>query len=202
MRPHDSRVAQNGFSMVEVMVALLVVSIGLLGIAKMQALALSSTGNARMRSLASIEAASLAATTHADRAYWGSLPVPQLRVSVKSDGSVTSTDDPTLNSTRLARPAPCTAIPPAEPCTAAAIAAQDLGEWADSLSSVLPNGGAVITCGQVVTDTKPGSCSIILGWTENVVAADTGRNANAGQSDNANALQGITQSTYTLYVNP
>ena len=41
---------------------LLVISIGLLGIAKMQALALSSTGTAKMRSLAAIEAASLAST--------------------------------------------------------------------------------------------------------------------------------------------
>ena len=59
-----------GFSLVEVMVALIVMSVGLLGIAKMQALALTSTTSARMRSLVALEAASLASTMRADRAYW------------------------------------------------------------------------------------------------------------------------------------
>src|SRR5262249_49090206 len=58
------------FTLVEVMVALIVLSIGLLGIASMQAMALSSTTNARMRSLAAIEAASLASVMHTNRAYW------------------------------------------------------------------------------------------------------------------------------------
>src|ERR1700754_3026480 len=63
----------RGFSMIEVMVALIIISVGLLGIAKMQALALSSTGTARLRSLAAIEAASLASVMHSDRAYWSLL---------------------------------------------------------------------------------------------------------------------------------
>jgi type IV pilus assembly protein PilV len=202
MKPHGSGAVQNGFSMVEVMVALIVVCVGLLGVAKIQTLALASTGTAKMRSFASIEAASLAATMHADRAYWGSLSSANFRVSIESNGSVTSTQDSTLNSSKAARPPPCTAIPPDSPCSAAAIAALDLGDWADSLIAVLPNGNALIACGQAVTDTNPGSCSITLQWTENVLATDTGRNASATQTDNANALQGITRSTFVLYVDP
>ncbi len=60
----------QGFSLVEVMVALVVLSIGLLGIAKMQALSLSSTTIASMRSLAALEASSLAAAMHENRGYW------------------------------------------------------------------------------------------------------------------------------------
>src|SRR3981189_1478832 len=67
---HGVQMKSRGFSLVEVMGALIIVSVGLLGIAKMQALALSSTGTARLRSLAALEAASLAASMHADRAYW------------------------------------------------------------------------------------------------------------------------------------
>ena len=47
----------GGFSLVEVMVALIVVSVGLLGLAKMEAVALASTTVAGNRSLAAIEAA-------------------------------------------------------------------------------------------------------------------------------------------------
>src|ERR1700756_1191655 len=64
----------RGFSLIEVMVALIIISVGLLGIAKMQALALASTGTARLRALASIEAASLASIMHSDRAYWAAGP--------------------------------------------------------------------------------------------------------------------------------
>ena len=60
----------RGFSLVEVMVALVICSIGLLGLAKLEALALSSTGVASGRALASLEASSLAAAMHANPGYW------------------------------------------------------------------------------------------------------------------------------------
>ena len=128
MKSRSSRRAAGGFSLVEVMVALLVVSIGLLGIAKMQALALSSTGSAKMRSLASIEAASLASTLHADRAYWSSLPVA-VTATVGSTGDVTSAQDSTLNSTGTARPARSISLAlPGQACSRSTPAlGQDLG---------------------------------------------------------------------------
>lgn len=200
MKARNPCAAQSGFSMVEVLVALIVVSIGLLGIAKMQALALASTGTAKMRSLAAIQASSLASTMYADHSYWGNLAVATLNVSVASSGAITSAQDATLNSTKAARPTPCTST--ATPCSAAAIAAQDLGEWADSLIAVLPNGTAAIACAQAVVNATPATCKITLTWTENVVTSDVGSNAAATQTQNANALQAVTQSQYVLYVNP
>jgi len=192
---------QAGFSLVEVMVALLVVSIGMLGIAKMQALAMASTGTAKMRSLASIEAASLASTIHADRNYWSNLG-GGLTVTVSAAGAVASAQDSTLNSTAAARPVPCTAVPPATPCAANQIAAQDLGNWADGIIGVLPpNSNSTITCG-AVSVTIPVECSILITWTENVVSSDIGRSTTATQAQNTAALQAITQSQYTLYVDP
>jgi type IV pilus assembly protein PilV len=201
MKLRNSSTPQTGFSLVEVMVALLVVSIGMLGIAKMQALALSSTGTAKMRSLASIEAASLASTIHADRRYWFYLPAA-LTVTVSSAGAVASTQDATLNSTAAARPTPCTAVPPAVPCTAAQIAAQDLGEWADGVIRILPpNSASTITC-NAPTATVTVECSVTIAWTENVVASDVGQSSSATQAQNSSALQSITASQYTLYVDP
>ena len=201
MKFRSGSALQAGFSLVEVMVALLVVSIGMLGIAKMQALALSSTGTAKMRSLASIEAASLASTIHADRRYWFYL-TGALTVTVSSAGAVASAQDSTLNSTAAARPTPCTAVPPATPCTAAQIAAQDLGEWADGIIGILPpNSASTISC-NAPTATTTVVCKIAITWTENVVSSDVGQNSAATQAQNSSALQTITASQYTLYVDP
>src|SRR5271169_198769 len=59
-----------GFTLIEIMVALIVTSIGLLGIAKLQALAYASTGSAAVRSLVALQAAGLAASMHVNRSYW------------------------------------------------------------------------------------------------------------------------------------
>ncbi|PMU83799.1 type IV pilus modification protein PilV, partial [Pseudomonas sp. GW704-F3] len=75
---------QRGFSLVEVMVALVVMSVGMLGIAKMQAAALSNTAVASTRSLAAIEASSLAASMHANRGYWSS---PAVATSITLTGA-------------------------------------------------------------------------------------------------------------------
>ena len=71
MNAHATRLRARGFSLIEVMVAVIVICIGVLGIAKMQALALSNTNTSRLRSLAAIEAASLAASMHSNRNFWG-----------------------------------------------------------------------------------------------------------------------------------
>ena len=47
---------QRGLTMVEVLVAMLIFAIGLLGVAGMQSLALKSTDNSNMRSLVNIHA--------------------------------------------------------------------------------------------------------------------------------------------------
>ena len=73
------------------MVAVVVICIGLLGIAKMQAMALSNTSMSRQRSLAAIEAASFASAMHSNRAYWGNFAV-DFNVSITGNNVVASTD--------------------------------------------------------------------------------------------------------------
>ena len=87
MKPLDAPPARNGFTIIEVMVALVVISIGLLGIAKMQALALASTSTSRLRSLAAIQAASLGSAMHANRAYWAAATLTQ-PIAVSRRGNV------------------------------------------------------------------------------------------------------------------
>jgi type IV pilus assembly protein PilV len=203
MKSGNRRRVTSGFSLIEVMVALIVVSIGLLGIAKMQALALSNTGSAKMRSLASIEAASLASTLHADRGYWFHIP-NAVTATISSTGAVASTADTSLNSTAAARPAACTNVSPAVPCTSAKIAAIDLGDWADSLVALLPpanTSSASVACSPYVANT-PNTCVITISWTDNIVTtgADTTKGATTAQTQSA--TNSIAQNTYTLYVHP
>src|ERR1700722_11762631 len=68
--PAAPAASSRGFSLIEVMIAVLVVSLGLLGVAKLEAVSYSSTTVANKRSLAAFEAASLAATMHVNRGYW------------------------------------------------------------------------------------------------------------------------------------
>ncbi|HEY3731423.1 MAG TPA: type IV pilus modification protein PilV [Steroidobacteraceae bacterium] len=178
------RAATAGFSLIEVMVALIIISIGLLGIAKLQAVALSSTGTAGKRGLAAIEAASIAAAMHADRAYWSagviatSTTLSGAGVSAANDGA-------------LMAPVDCSTV---RPCTTVQMAAYDLSTVANSLQSILPGYTGTIACNQTVAP-PPVVCAITLTWIENVVGANT-------QGVQAGAAAAFQIPTYTLYVEP
>lgn len=166
----------RGFSLVEVLVALIVLSVGLLGIAKMQALALSSTTVASSRSLAAIEASSLADAMHANRVYWAGAP------SFTVAGNTVTT-------------LPATATACASSCTPTQLAASDLQTWATALHALLPNDQANITCSNTTT---PVSCTIQITWSEKTIAINTQAQAQASSS----ASVDINNPQYTLYVEP
>jgi len=175
----------GGFSLVEVMVALVVICIGLLGIAKMQSLAISSTGMARMRSLAALEAASLAAAMHANRGYWGGAnpagTPPPVSVTYDSINGVQGVG--------AQAPATC------NQCTPAQLAAYDLNTWTASLSALLPGAMATISC---PLGPPPVNCSISIDWVENLGGMTA---QEAGQSAH-NPLAAFNNPTYTLDVEP
>jgi type IV pilus assembly protein PilV len=181
----------RGFSLIEVMVALIIIAIGMLGIVKMQALALSTTGSSGVRSLVAIEAASLAASMHTNRDYWVAGPPPaSFTVGVLTSGpgpaTVTITDPTNILST----PQPCatTAV-----CTASQVAAYDVQQWGTALGQVVPAALATINCNST---TVPLSCTIQITWQENVTSTN---NATAAVSSAAGLLN---SPQYTLYVEP
>src|SRR5215469_16764012 len=93
MRTLRARARADGFSLVEVMVAVVIICVGLLGIAKMQALALSNTTPSRLRALAAIEAAGLASAMHSNREYWaGATPPTTTTFNAGGTGQFASTD--------------------------------------------------------------------------------------------------------------
>jgi len=86
----------QGFSLIEVLVALVIIGVGMLGIAKIQALAYSSTATASLRSLAAIEASSLAAAMRANQNYWTTAAAATAQTISIVGGAVTASTDGTL----------------------------------------------------------------------------------------------------------
>jgi type IV pilus assembly protein PilV len=124
--PHPHRPGRNGFTLIEVLIALLVLSIGLLGIGKIMMLSARANDSSLMRS----QATALA---------WTILDAMRANRQVALTGSY----DTALGVVPAA--VACTA---AAPCSAGQQAQNDLNLWGRSLAAGLPAGQ-----GQVVTAT-------------------------------------------------
>ena len=153
-----NKIFQQGFTLLEILVALVIVSIGLLGLAGMQAVAINNTTTARLRSIAAIDAASLAAMMHANPAYWRNI-----------SGTVTQSNIPAAGSCASST------------CTASQVAGYDVAQWQSVLSAnqiALPSASGTFTCNSSVT--APPVCTITISWQEKMMAANlTGTTASS-----------------------
>jgi type IV pilus assembly protein PilV len=187
----------RGFTLIEVMVALIITSIGLLGIAKLQALAYASTGSASARSLVALQVAGLAASMHADRTYWagGYAPSP---ITITGPAVSPALSANTMTATYCVLGSgntPCTTPSATAVAADPTLAAFDVNTYATSLNGMLGNSSPVttITCTKnMVTLTV--SCAIQVTWNEKAVSIDAQSRANTNQTTFA--------PTYTLYVEP
>lgn len=133
---------QQGFTLIEVLVALVIIAVGLLGIAGMQALSLNNTTIALNRSIAALQADGMASMMHANQHYWQSNSVQTSRYTIP-------TGQPDCS---------------AKPCSQTKMAFWDLQQWGASLSS-LPSGNGFIDC--TIVSKKPVVCKISVTWYEN-----------------------------------
>ena len=173
----------RGFSLVEVMVALIIISVGMLGIAKLEALALSSTAISRTRALAALEASSMAAAMRADRDYWAVAPAATTSVDTTTNPGTFTSSDAALQ-TAATTPPNCVG----SSCTPVNMAGYDLSNWGSDLAGVLPGAQASIACNLV---NAAEACSITLKWQENTVNANSQETGTSFQSQ-----------TYQLVVEP
>jgi type IV pilus assembly protein PilV len=194
---NDSRCAASvgagGFSLIEVLVALVITAIGLLGIAKLQALAYANTGSASTRSLVAIQAASLASAMHANRAYWalGLAPTPlTITGTVISDGTLAGTATGATDCNLGGALATA-----GTGCTPASLAAFDLHSWANALNGLLPGSNPLttITCAGV----GPVNCTIRIIWNEKTVSLNA-----ESAAGTTTGTTGTFVPTYILYVEP
>jgi len=131
---------------------MVVIAFGLLGIAGMQALSISNTSVAGFRSIAALQASSIAAAMSANEAYWQPL-IGSSSTTTVSNTVITSTD-PSLNGST----AVCLSIL----CSPSAMAGYDLWTWGQTLWSVLPNGTGEVDC----VAGPPVTCKILVSWVE------------------------------------
>jgi type IV pilus assembly protein PilV len=208
---------QVGFSLVEVMVAVVIICIGLLGIAKIEALSLSDTTMSRERALAAIEAASIASAMHSNRNYWTQLETGltlSIGVNPTSGGpAVVTVTDATLQgplesdlSGNLQACVGVAGVTSACP-VAANLAAYDLARWwAYSVSVQLPNPTASISCPEVPPGTQaPITCKVQIQWIEKSVAVNSNEATVEEAQASNNPLLAASASenpTFTLYVQP
>jgi type IV pilus assembly protein PilV len=158
MQPRRTRSRSSGFGLIEAMIAVAVVAIGLLGFAKMQALAVGSTHSSGTRALIAMQASSLAGAMRANKAYWAAGTAP---ATFTVSGSTLS--DTTLN----ALTTDCTST---TACTPVQMAAFDVKAWGTSLAAMFPGGGATISCSTVIG--SPITCTITVNWSEKVTAVN------------------------------
>jgi type IV pilus assembly protein PilV len=179
-----------GFTLIEVLVSLVIIGVGMLGIAKIQAIAYASTGTASMRSLAALEASSLAAAMRANRSYWSVAAATAnqtISITASSTGSsVTAATDATLLNTFN-----CAMGGGNAPCTPAQLAAYDVNQWVANLNPLLPSVTGTIFCAAPVTAGYPIDCTVQLSWLERTAGINTQSDGNV-----------MTAPTYTLYVEP
>ncbi len=206
MNTRDNNRAADGFSLVEVMVALVVICVGLLGIAKMQSLSLSNMTTSRLRSLAAFEAAGLAAAMHTNRDYWAQAPATfTITVNTNANPVIASSDGALQAQANadLGNLNACvgTLAPGTPACpTPVDLAAYDLARWVASLQGLLPNPTASVACPAPPGVLMPASCTIQVSWSETAVAMNQQEATQQAQGNNVG--QGFDTPTYLLYVEP
>jgi type IV pilus assembly protein PilV len=166
------RLAVAGFTLVELLVTVLIVSVGMLGLVKMEAAGVSESQVSRVRSLMTFQAESLAGMMRADRGYWASSTV----------AGPTYTYDGTSFTPSLGTLVDCTTTF----CTPANMAKSDLSAWATGFQTAFPGATASITCvtptaaACAVGSSIPTTYDIKLTWSEKTVAVNRAGTAGAG----------------------
>ena len=155
---------EHGFTMLEILISIIVIMIGILGIAGIQMLSINNTEIARYQSLAAILASSMAADIQGNTAYWATSTA-----NISIVGGVV-TNGPT--------PGNCVAAI----CSPAQQAGYDLQNFATQVyatqgSGVLPAGQANISC--TVAVGTPTVCALQIQWLEKNVALNNQTNTGA-----------------------
>ncbi len=173
---------EAGFTLIELLVTMLIVTVGLLGLAKLQATAVSNTSVARTRALMTYQAESLAGMIRANRAFWvttGAGPFPTFNVTTAGAASDSTSSGSGSLMVKLGSSGTCISVT----CNEKNLAWDDMYTWAAKFNdgtsaSAFPNASANIVCVPLAgsgtacgaNPTTPHSYDITLTWQQKLVA--------------------------------
>ena len=172
VKPLRSRRGEGGFTLVELLITMLIVTIGLLGLAKLQATAVSNTSVARTRALMTFQAESLAGMIRANPGFW----VTSGTTSIYPDFKFNTDGAGNVNSSTGMVVAPLGCLNIAGTCTPANLAYDDMYTWAAAFKLAFPGASATIVCVPVgggncgANPTSPHGYDITLTWQQKLVA--------------------------------
>lgn len=147
---------QRGVSLLEVLISIIVIAVGVLGLAKMQALSIANTQISGSRGLIALQASSLAALLHANTGFWQQTAVP-------CNGATTCTMTG-ASTTVFGTPPALSSCTYTTACNAQQISALDLNTWMASMNTAVPTYSLNITCSK--PSTAPTSCVLAISWLE------------------------------------
>jgi type IV pilus assembly protein PilV len=185
MKTHPrTATCQQGTTLIEVLIALVIVTVGLLGVAKMQALAISSSRTSSLRSLIAIEAASMASAMQANEAYWQTYLINNALTSFSASVSYSGTTPTvtiTATDTGLTDSTNCSTTV----CTAQQLAAYDINTWALSLWNLTQTVGSSTVSQPTINCVGPNpmTCTVEIQWTENTIGINATTAAAAGTTN-------------------
>jgi len=149
----------RGFSLLEVLIAVVVLSIGLIGVAAMGATAIVNTHSSQEESLMAAQARSIADAMQANYGYWGVAGSAPASLAVASS----TLSDSTLEG--------ITTNCSSSTCTPQALASYDLKSWGKELSAQMSGAQGQINC----ISGAPVICTIRVTWTpQSSVALNSG----------------------------
>jgi type IV pilus assembly protein PilV len=173
-----SRRQEGGFTLIELMITVLIVTIGLLGLAKLQATAVSNTAASRTRALMTYQAESLAGMIRANKGFWVTSGSTAVDRWFKVSAAGAPTDSGQMQ--KLGSTGSCVDV---GTCTPENLAYDDMYTWAKAFNdgtanSAFPGAQASIVCVPVTGSTcaanpaTPHGYDITLTWNQKQVAVN------------------------------
>lgn len=167
---------QRGFGMLEALISMVVIMIGVLGMAGMQMLAINNTENARYQSIAAMQASSMATQMLANAAFWRAAPatvtVNGLTVTNVNQGNTNNKAKNKIKNKGGGNTYCNTTV-----CTATEMAYFDVESWGIEMASALPSGAGSIRC---VSTLSPTVCTLTMTWMEKNIALTRATGAETG----------------------
>jgi type IV pilus assembly protein PilV len=169
---YKARRAEHGFSMIEVLVTLLIISLALLGTAGLQAYSMRMNQGGQFRSLAVFLAADLAERMEANKA-----------AATAGSYAVASTTGAAYLAGATSASSACVT----GACNASALATYDLSQWQSAVAASLPQSSWSVALTQAASGTQTQSnYTITIGWVDRRSnTANAAADANSAVGSNA-----------------